>query len=664
MQIHHDIEHLPGFKRGVITFGSFDGMHLGHLQLIDKMKSIALKKKGEVVVVTFHPHPRRVIYPSDKSLRILSTKEEKIELFKNVGIDHLVFCPFTIEFSQWHPDEYISKFIIQKFKPKFIVIGYDHRFGLGRAGNIDYLKASSHAGEFEVIEIEKQMVDRILISSTRIRNYLLESNIQTANKLLGHPYIMTGKVVQGHRIGEKLGYPTANLELPDALKLIPPEGIYACYVIVFGQRYGGMLYIGKRPTVSSQGKRSIEINIFDFNEDIYGESIQVEVLKYMRPDATFTNIEGLKAQLDLDKSSVLLALDEFEQEKRLETAIIILNYNGIHHLKRFLPSVIQYSQRKQNQIFVADNGSSDESVAWVEEQFPEVKIISLDHNYGFAGGYNRALQRINAKFYFLLNSDVEVTENWMSPLYVALQNDDTLGACQPKIKSYQHKDMFEYAGAAGGLLDIFGYPFCRGRILSEVEKDTGQYDQEREVFWVTGAALCIRSTAFSEFQGFDADFFAHMEEIDLCWRMKQAGYKMKVIPSSIVYHQGGGTLSYLSPRKTYLNFRNGLSLLIKNEKGLKLLWFLPFRIVLDIIAGLRFLMVGEFDNAKSVVNALVSNGYHLASNYKKRKTALRTIRRHRIAPPNLSTGRYNGSIIWAYFIQRKRKYIDLRKTTS
>jgi GT2 family glycosyltransferase len=542
------------------------------------------------------------------------------------------------------------------------VIGYDHRFGLNRAGNINYLKAYEKNAGFEVIEIEKQMVEQILISSTRIRNYLVQAEIETANKLAGHPYLMIGIVVRGHQIGEKLGYPTANIRLNNPLKLVPPEGIYAAYVLVSGKRYGGMLYIGNRPTVSQQGKQSIEVHIFNFNGDIYHQSIQIEILKFIRPDKVFPNIEGLKNQLDLDKVNVLVELEKIHQRTNLESAIVILNYNGLHHLKRFIPSIIQHSKRKSGSIVVADNASTDASVQWLTENYPEVAIIQLEENYGYAGGYNEALKTINAKYLFLINSDIEVTDQWMEPLITAMEKDMSLGACQPKIKSYLNKDTFEYAGAAGGLLDIYGYPFCRGRILSEVEQDFGQYEEEKEIFWVTGAAMCIRKKAFHDFGGFDADFFAHMEEIDLCWRMKQAGYKMKVVPDSVVYHEGGGTLSYLSPRKTFLNFRNGLCLLIKNEKGLKLIWLLPLRIILDFIAGIRFLLVKEYGNSKAVMKAMLSNAYHFFYNYGKRRKTLKQVRTYSIGPPNLKSGRYHGSIIWEFFIRGKKKYSDLRKT--
>ena len=661
MQIHHNIEQLPKFKRAVVTFGSFDGMHSGHVQLINKMRSIAHDTRGETVIVTFHPHPRTVVYPSDKGLKILSTLDEKIELFKKIEIDHLVICPFTIEFSQLHPDEYISKFIVDRFRPKYIVIGYDHRFGLNRSGNIDYLKSYAEKGGFEVLEIEEQMVEQILISSTRIRNYLNQSDIETANKLSGHPYLMIGKVVRGHQIGEKLGYPTANIQLSSPLKLVPPEGIYAAYVLVGSEKYGGMLYIGKRPTVSKQGIRSIEVHLFDFNDDLYDKTIKIEILKFIRSDKVFNNVENLKAQLDLDKERVTEELVKIEKNRRFETAVVILNYNGLGHLQRFIPSLVRHSIQKDGAIIVADNASTDDSLLWLAEKFPEVKIIRLEKNFGFAGGYNEALKRIQAKYFFLINSDVEVTNNWMEPLISAMDSDAALAACQPKVKSFKNKNTFEYAGAAGGLLDAFGYPFCRGRILSEVEEDFGQYDEPQEIFWVTGAAMCIRESAFHDFTGFDADFFAHMEEIDLCWRMKQAGFKMKVIPQSVVYHEGGGTLSYLSPQKTFLNFRNGLCLLIKNEKGLKLIWLLPLRIVLDIIAGIRFLLVKEYGNSKAVFKALLSNAYHFWHNYLKRRNTLKLIKKFSIGPPNLKVGRYRGSIIWEFFILGKKKFTELRK---
>ncbi len=663
MQIHHDISNLPSFRSAVITFGSFDGLHLGHKEIFEEMKVLAGQCEGESIVVTFEPHPRQVIYPNDRSLRLLSSKEEKMHLLKNSGVDHLVFCPFSVEFSQLLPDEYITNFIMKRFHPRYIVIGYDHRFGLNRGGNVDFLKSHEEEYDFEVIEIEQQIIEKIQISSTRIRNYLQKGNISMANKLLGHAYPLVGKVVEGHRIGERLGYPTANIALSNSLKLIPPEGVYAVRVELEGKRYDGMLYIGTRPTVTSDGKRSIEVHIFDFSDDIYGKQICVEIIDFIRKDMTFQNLEELRHQLDLDKRDVQTSLSE-TSINTVKAAIVILNYNGLNHLQKFLPTVFRCTNQAKYQVIIADNGSTDESVKWIAETYPQCRVIQIEQNKGFAGGYNEALKLTNAEYYLLLNSDVEVTNHWLEPLVDFLESNPLVGACQPKIKSLDHRDNFEYAGAAGGLMDALGYPFCQGRILSEVEEDCGQYDEIKEVFWVTGAAMCLRAELFHKLKGFDSDFFAHMEEIDLCWRMKQAGYQVAYVPNSVVYHKGGGTLSYLSPRKTYLNFRNGLSLLLKNEKGLKLLWLFPLRLVLDWIALVRFLVVREGGNALAVIKA---HGYMIKNffrSWSKRKEVLRISNKHRVDKDNTATGRYQGSIIWEFFVLGKKRYADLSRIQS
>lgn len=657
MQIHDHIHDLPSFRNGVITFGSFDGVHLGHLSIIGKMKELAAEIEGETVVVTFYPHPRQVIYPQDKSLRLLSTRQEKIRLFEEVGIDHLIFCPFTVEFSQLLADEYIEKFIIDRFHPARIVIGYDHRFGLNRQGNIDFLKSYEDKGKFSVFELPQQVTREIQISSTRIRRYLEAGDIKLANELLGHPYLITGKVVRGHQIGETLGYPTANILISEKLKLVPPEGIYIVRVIHQGRRYGGMMYIGTRPTISREGIKSIEVNIFDFNDDIYDSELEIEVLTFLRSDRTFENLDQLRLQLDRDKVQALEYLNT-DESSRNEASVVILNYNGRQHLQNFLPSVVRFSQGYK--IIVADNASTDESLKFVKENYPRIKIISLTRNHGFAAGYNQAIAEVNAEYIVLLNSDVEVTNQWIDRLLDFIRNHPDAGAVQPKIKAYDHKSIFEYAGAAGGLIDRFGYPFCQGRILSEVEEDFGQYDQAKEIFWTTGAAMVIRKNLFQKIGGFDPDFFAHMEEIDLCWRLKQMGYKMYVVPNSVVYHKGGGTLAYDSPRKTYLNFRNGMSLLLKNEKGLTLLWLLPVRIILDLVAALRFLVVGEGENALAVVRALVYSVINFPKTWFKRRKILKLRKRYKVGEDNSEAGRYRGSIIWEFFIKGRRKYHELR----
>ena len=287
-----------------------------------------------------------------------------------------------------------------------------------------------------------------------------------------------------------------------------------------------------------------------------------------------------------------------------KTKVVILNWNGRAHLERYLPSVVRHTM-PQYGVVVADNGSTDSSLEYVAETFPEVEIVRLDRNYGFAEGYNRALQEIEAEYYVLLNSDVEVTEGWCEKLVEALDADPQLAAVAPKLLADTDRERFEYAGASGGFIDILGYPFCRGRILSTTELDEGQYDDPREVFWASGAAFACRAEVFKSEGGFDGEFFAHMEEIDLCWRMQSSGYRIGIEPRAKVYHLGGGTLSALSPRKTMLNHRNNLAMLYKNLPLAHLLWVLPARLVLDGVAAASYLVKGQWACVKAVWQAHV-----------------------------------------------------------
>ena len=276
-----------------------------------------------------------------------------------------------------------------------------------------------------------------------------------------------------------------------------------------------------------------------------------------------------------------------------ETAIVILNWNGIDFLKKFLGKVVSYSSGTGISVWVADNGSTDGSLDWIKENQKGVSVIDLTENHGFAGGYNLALEQINADYYVLLNSDIEVTPGWLEPMILVLENNRDTVACQPKIMSWHNREFFEHAGAAGGFIDKYGYPFCRGRILSHVEKDNGQYDNQRDIFWASGACMVVRASAWKEYGGFDSRFFAHMEEIDLCWRFQIGGLKVKFVPESVVYHVGGGSLPYNSPQKTFLNFRNSLFLLYRNLPSKKLKKILFFRMILDGVAALYFLLKGE-----------------------------------------------------------------------
>lgn len=285
-----------------------------------------------------------------------------------------------------------------------------------------------------------------------------------------------------------------------------------------------------------------------------------------------------------------------------KVSVVILNWNGRKLLEQFLPSVISYTSGIAD-IVVADNCSTDDSISYLKEYYPDVKLIELDKNYGFAEGYNRALTQIEAEYFVLLNSDVEVTENWLSPIIHFLDENQDVAAAQPKIKSYRDKSSFEYAGAAGGFIDKYGYPFCRGRIFSTLEKDNGQYDQTIDVLWASGACFAIRSRDYMETGGLDASFFAHMEEIDLCWRLNARGRRVVCFPESTVFHVGGATLDSESPRKTFLNFRNNLLMLYKNLPNSEFRKIYRIRKVLDRIARFQFLLTGKSENAKSIKEA-------------------------------------------------------------
>ena len=284
-------------------------------------------------------------------------------------------------------------------------------------------------------------------------------------------------------------------------------------------------------------------------------------------------------------------------------AVVILNWNGCEMLRTFLPSVVRHSEEDGAVVYVADNGSEDASVQMLREEFPSVRLILLERNYGFADGYNHALRRVEAEYVVLLNSDVEVTEHWLRPLADYMDAHPEAAGCQPKLRSWREKTMFEYAGAAGGYMDCYGYPFCRGRLMGVVEQDKGQYDTVVPVFWATGAALFIRLRDYWEAGGLDGRFFAHMEEIDLCWRLRSRGRMLACVPQSVVYHVGGATLKQESPRKTFLNFRNNLLMLYKNLPEKDLPGVMRVRTVLDYVASLSFLVKGQWANACAVWKA-------------------------------------------------------------
>lgn len=337
----------------------------------------------------------------------------------------------------------------------------------------------------------------------------------------------------------------------------------------------------------------------------------------------------------------------------MSTAIVILNWNGKNYLNQFLPVLLQNTNRDDVSIYVADNGSTDGSLQLLESDFPKVKTIVLDKNYGFAGGYNQALAKIEADYYLLLNSDVEVTNNWLDPMLVFLQANLDVAACQPKILSYHHRDHFEHAGAAGGFIDFLGYPFCRGRILATVEKDNGQYDAITDVFWATGACLLIRADIFKKEGGFDDYFFAHMEEVDLCWRLRSRAYRIVCVPQSIVFHVGGGTLHVENPHKTYLNFRNNLLLLYKNLPKSKFVFIICIRFFLDYLAAFQLFVTGKPKNALAVLRARRDFVQMRSSFRMKRKENMEKLVQSTI--PEVS----RKSIILNYYIFGKKKFSDL-----
>jgi len=336
-----------------------------------------------------------------------------------------------------------------------------------------------------------------------------------------------------------------------------------------------------------------------------------------------------------------------------KVAVVILNWNGCQLLQQFLPSVVNYTEEDGGVVYVADNGSADDSLQLLKKNFPTVKIICLDHNYGFAEGYNRALAQVEAEYAVLLNSDVEVTQHWLQPLVAYLDTHSEVAACQPKLLSWHQKDRFEYAGASGGFLDCYGYPYCRGRIMASVEMDMGQYDDIVPVGWATGAALCIRMADYKEVGGLDGNFFAHMEEVDLCWRLWTQGRQIVCVPQSKVYHVGGGTLQKENPRKTFLNFRNNLLMLYKNLPDAELPKVMRMRWLLDYVAALSFLLKGEWRSAWMVVKARKA--------YKTMRKDYKSYRASHAARSSVNLPHFyeHGSILWAYYVLRKRKYSSI-----
>lgn len=329
----------------------------------------------------------------------------------------------------------------------------------------------------------------------------------------------------------------------------------------------------------------------------------------------------------------------------LKLAIVILNWNGKKFLAQFLPTLLNTCDSNA-QVIVADNNSTDDSISFLKEQFPSVRIIQNESNGGFSKGYNEAFQQIEAQYYCLLNSDIEVTPHWIDPILEMLDADQNIAAVQPKILSYKEKTKFEYAGAAGGYLDYLGYPFCRGRVFESIEEDKGQYDTPKQVFWATGACLFVRSDIYHQLGGLDEDFFAHMEEIDFCWRINNLGYKIMIEPKSVVYHVGGGTLPKNNAFKTYLNFRNNLFLLLKNLPKHRILITFFMRFFLDQVAAVVFLLKGQYKDFFAVWKAI----FHFAKGFKKMKA------KRGVIQDKVFAMTYPHSIVFAFFIQKKRNF--------
>ncbi len=336
-----------------------------------------------------------------------------------------------------------------------------------------------------------------------------------------------------------------------------------------------------------------------------------------------------------------------------EVAVVILNWNGVDFLKKFLPPLIRNTDPALADIWVADNGSMDDSVTTVKSDFPQVKLIEMEQNYGFAEGYNRALNQIDASYFVLLNSDVEVSENWLEPMYKTISEKPDVGACGPKILSWHKREEFEHAGAAGGFLDKYGYPFCRGRIFNVLEIDNGQFDDNSDIFWASGACLMIRSELYRKAGGLDPFFFAHMEEIDLCWRIKNMGYRIQFCYESTVFHIGGGTLPENDHKKTYLNFRNNLILLYKNLPSKRLFRVLLPRLILDYISIFQFLARFEFRNFTAVIKAHIFFFTHTPSIKRIRKKNIE------LCNPVLHPEILNKSIVYNFFIKGRKYFHEL-----
>jgi riboflavin kinase/FMN adenylyltransferase len=738
MRVFRELDKLPTLQNTVITIGSFDGVHLGHRKILEKIRVLAGACGGQSVVITFDPHPRTVLRPEDRNFKLINTTDEKIALLAETGVDVAAVAPFSADFASLTAEQYVEDFLVEKFRPRYIVIGYDHRFGKNREGNLAFLKRFEQKHGFEVVEIPAQEIDDLAVSSSKIRAALEAGDLRQAQRLMGHPFLLSGMVESGNRVGRTIGFPTANLHLDNPHKLKLPEGIYAARACIASAEdpktgveavYPAMLYLGKRPTLSEDGRSVVEVNLIGFEGDLYGRSLTVQVYDFIRGDAQLDSLDALKAQIARDKKEILNRLAELNKDPGMEipvlvreqvasnpnpspglgTAIVILNYNTRKHLETFLPSVTAHSPGAR--VIVADNGSPDDSIAFLRANYPEVEVLDMKRNHGFAQGYNEALKQVDAEIYVILNSDVEVTPGWLTPVLQAMQNNPLMAVAQPKILAWRSKEsaadlaqisveqepsaeetqehksktprsdhipynappakprsarlgvLFEYAGASGGWIDALGYPFCRGRIFSRLEFDYGQYDAPQECFWASGAAFFVRADLYRRFGGFDGDYFAHNEEIDLCWRLKRAGYSVWCIPQSVVYHLGGGTLEYENPRKVFLNFRNSLFSLLKNESTGKLLWLIPARLLLDGVAAARFAAKGQFRAIRAILEAHLDFYKKFGAYLKKRRDILKLIEKQAIGEKNIA-GIYKVSIIVAHYFGRIKEFSKLNSDSA
>lgn len=655
MQVHFSLDLVPRFDNAVVTIGSFDGVHRGHKTLLEQVIRIAGSCHGQSVVVTFEPHPRLVLEKNPPNFALLTSLDEKIRLIEDCGVDHLIVVPFTTEFARQSAEAYLHDFLVRHIRPSVVVVGYDHRYGAGRTGDFRLMEQHLKPLGIGVVEIDPLLIEQIAISSSAIRRALGEGDIKKVNEGLGHPYFIKATVKHGDRIGRTLGFPTANLAISERYKALPLDGIYLAAVRLGDRSLEGIAYIGRRPAVGGDLERVVEVHIFDFDEDIYGNDIEVSLLDFIRPDMEFQSLDELKAQMEVDKSKAL-RLSAHQAMATRELAVVVLNYNGLRHLKHYLPDLIRYSPEAD--IIIADNASTDGSTDYIRTFGDQVRLLQLDSNFGFTGGYNRAIATLDHTYILLLNSDVRVTPGWLPPLLSRIASDERVGAVQPKILNDRATENFDYAGGAGGYIDALGYPFCRGRIFETIEADHGQYDDAAQVFWASGAAMLTRRQLYMDAGGLDEAFFAHMEEIDLNWRMQKMGYSVVAEPASVVYHYGGGTLDPASPHKTYLNFRNSLFVLVKNEGSL-LLVRVFFRLLLDGVAGIRFLFQGKASFTGAILKAHLHFYRDLPGYLHKRRTFAALLKAANL-PERPLNGRWDGLLIWSYFVRGRKTFTDLK----